>query len=212
MLTSLAANQRGKHHKKLNMDKGIIQSKGVKYAKTPDAAFEALKTEIPDLDSLDDREIMGLIETACNPKLGLEQAIKVANDKFQTRRKERDGRKKQREQNAKSILNNFDWMDGDPTYALVACVLQTAAAAYEDWRKNVEVIGSYSEDLVREALDLWSGLNGQMNLTNMHGFPPQDKAAQGKGNVGATLARRRVQANFISTWFSFVVNVHVNVR
>lgn len=49
------------------------------------------------------------------------------------------------------------------------------------------------------------------NITNVHFFRRQDKAAAGKGNIGDTLDTRSVQANFIATWGGTKINVHVDI-
>jgi hypothetical protein len=193
------------------MDAGRM-SKGIKYATSEEEAFETLKQNVKDFDALDTNDMESLIGMAMNSKVGIMEAIKLAATDFDARDRERAERREERAQVSHVILGDLAWVDANYD-ALLEQVVHVAAAAYEDLRHNVEVPGSYSSAVVVTALGSWPDLaNHNADLANIHGFPPQNKAAQGKGNVGNTLARRKIQANFISTWHGFVVNVHVNVE
>ncbi|MFI0805943.1 hypothetical protein [Streptomyces echinatus] len=47
--------------------------------------------------------------------------------------------------------------------------------------------------------------------TNFHSFEPQDKAAEGKGNVGGTLAKRKVQGNLLVKINGVKFNMHIDI-
>ncbi len=187
-------------------------SKGIRYAGSEEEAFDILNANVKDFESLDSHDIELFIGMATNPKVGIVEAIKTASIDFEARERERRARKDERIQVAQAILADLTWVNA-AFDALLEQVVQVAANAYEDLRHNVEVSGIYSNAIVNAAVGSWPDVNHHNDdLTNAHAFPPQNKAALGKGNVGNTLARRTIQANFISTWNGFVVNVHVNVE
>jgi hypothetical protein len=187
-------------------------SKGISYARNEEEALAVLKERVKDFDDLDTELMQSSVGIAMDPKLGIAEAVKMASVDFEALDRERRNRRDERVQREQEILADLAWVDASFD-ALVEKVVQVAANAYEDLRHNVEVPGVYSNAAVTTALEAWPSLsNHNDNLVGIHGYPPQDKAAQGKGNVGNTLARRKIQANFISTWHGFVVNVHVNVN
>lgn len=97
---------------------------------------------------------------------------------------------------------------------LADTILKAAASGYVSLTENVSVGGGpYRMDVIRQALEEWQqeGDSLDAHITNVHVFPPQSKAAQGKGNVGDTLATRDWQANVISTWFGRRINVHIDL-
>lgn len=96
---------------------------------------------------------------------------------------------------------------------LAQAVLKVAASGYVGLSPNVSVNGLYDESDVNKALQEWTDYGDDLSehIKNVHTYQPQNKAEQGKGNVGNTLAKRKWQANIISTWFGRTINVHIDV-
>jgi hypothetical protein len=101
--------------------------------------------------------------------------------------------------------------------AIANAAWQVAINSYIDaGTGNYGMANSYANNLLVAALGSWRGYRNQIvNLggviTGISTFTePQDKAEEGKSNVGATLATRTVQANFILYIGQSNVNVHID--
>jgi len=99
---------------------------------------------------------------------------------------------------------------------LADSIFRAASQGYISLSPNVTVgAGPFRRDVILQALDDWRVFEGDglldAHITNVHVFPPENKAGQGKGNVGDTLATRKWQANVISKWFGRVINVHIDL-
>jgi hypothetical protein len=54
--------------------------------------------------------------------------------------------------------------------------------------------------------------NGSGSIHNFHSYAPQNKANEGKGNVGDTKEKRKLQADFLVYFGPRKINAHVNVK
>ncbi|MFJ2822249.1 hypothetical protein ACIO7M_14165 [Streptomyces toxytricini] len=100
---------------------------------------------------------------------------------------------------------------------LVPVILKQCAAAYVGGeRVNLGLGGSPLDPAAYEELrEEWraaSQLAGGGVFTGFVSHAPQDKAALGKGSVGATLAQRKVQGNLLVKIAGVRFNMHVDVE
>ncbi|MFJ6723131.1 hypothetical protein, partial [Streptomyces sp. NPDC091259] len=69
-------------------------------------------------------------------------------------------------------------------------------SAYEELREEWEAVAALAAGGI---------------YTEFHSFPPQNKAALGKGNVGGTLAKRKVQGNLLVKVAGVRFNMHIDI-
>lgn len=100
--------------------------------------------------------------------------------------------------------------------SLVLPILKQCAAAYVGGeRVDLGLGGSpmdrsvYAE--LREEWDEAAPLAMGGIYTEFHSFPPQNKAALGKGNLGDTLAKRKVQGNLLVKVAGVRLNMHIDI-
>lgn len=77
---------------------------------------------------------------------------------------------------------------------------------------NAGIAGEFSSSEFYSAKHDWDKIGNYETISNFHSFAPQDKAAQGKGNVGDTLDTRKVQGNLLCCFGLTKINVHVNIK
>ncbi|HZG56800.1 hypothetical protein [Paenibacillus sp.] len=186
------------------------KSGGIEYATDEQDAEAWLKANVAGFDGLGeiDREMaIGLAMDKKNGVMVAKQTLEAPGFEEEVRK-----RRKKRDDDITADYNAYSGGFGDD---LANAVFEVAKSAFVGGNTNVSVSGEYSQNEVDDAIGAWTDLleGGKLTerITNVHFYRRQDKAAAGKGNVGATLARRGVQANFISTWMGAKVNVHVDI-
>lgn len=203
LLALLLQKQRG-----LNMQNTGRGSQGLKYARSDEEA-EQILSESEEYFLLNGDEQRAARAVAMNVnKGGIKAAVDfIGNTLVQARATvNRNARQNQVDPILLANTNTFA--------GLSAIIFKAAASGYVSLTENVSVGGGpYSMEVILQALDEWrqEGDSIDQHITNVHVFEPENKAAQGKGNVGATLATRNWQANVISTWFGRRVNVHIDL-
>ncbi|MEU6315484.1 hypothetical protein [Streptomyces sp. NPDC047014] len=100
--------------------------------------------------------------------------------------------------------------------SLVLPVLKQCAATYIGGeRVNLGLGGSPMDpDAYEELREEWGKAAPMATggvFSDFHSFPPQDKAAAGKGNVGGTLAKRKVQGNLLVKVAGVRFNMHIDI-
>ncbi|WP_037604589.1 hypothetical protein [Streptacidiphilus rugosus] len=154
---------------------------------------------------------------ACNPEFGYPEAIKALEaDRMELHRDAvRAGRLGQ--------------VDGDRLIATIATdgrfhgsavhgILQQMADAYvAGERVNLGLGGQpFDPETYEELRDEWTQVGRVAAtlggiFTAFAGLDPQDKALEGRGNVGATLEQRRYQGDLLATINGIRFNMHVNL-
>ncbi|QBD79453.1 hypothetical protein EPA93_27110 [Ktedonosporobacter rubrisoli] len=186
------------------------ESKGIKYATSEAEAKEVLE-EQEEYALLTPAEQETAINVARDKTQGVKDAVKFIGDYLS---QERSAQKKQaRQLQATADLNAMAAVF--PAGGLAQAILAAAASGYVGLEANVSAAGDQRAADIATARAQWQTAvnNGQFPaaITNVHTFPPENKAIQGKGNQGDTLAKRFWQANFISTWHGRTINVHVDL-
>ncbi|MET9609896.1 hypothetical protein ABZZ17_33330 [Streptomyces sp. NPDC006512] len=154
---------------------------------------------------------------AQDPELGFEQARKTIDSDREDMVKAgaKDARKAKLAGDPSGLLaavaSHYSLKD-----TLVPTILKQCAAAYVGGeRVNLGLGGSAMDrDAYAELRDEWrraSGLAGGGIFTAFVSHEPQDKAALGKGAVGGTLARRKVQGNLLVKINGVRFNMHVDI-
>ncbi|MFD3870454.1 hypothetical protein [Streptomyces sp. NPDC058623] len=154
---------------------------------------------------------------AQNPEHGFEQARKTIDsdkeDIFKSGAK--DARKAKLSGDPSGLLAavkvHYSLKD-----TLVPTILKQCADAYVGGERiNLGLGGSAMDaDAYGELRDEWrqaAGLAGGGLFTEFVSHAPQDKAALGKGAVGGTLARRKVQGNLLVKINGVRFNMHVDI-
>ncbi|WP_075187453.1 hypothetical protein [Teredinibacter haidensis] len=119
-------------------------------------------------------------------------------------------RKKERRDNVK---DDFEGIRENISDELALSAFSIAHATYVGGANiNAGVGGKFSSDEFYSAKHEWDGIDSYDTISNFHSFSPQDKAEQGKGNVGDTLDTRTVQGNLICKFGQIKINVHVNIE
>ncbi|MFF0549734.1 hypothetical protein ACFYUL_12335 [Streptomyces sp. NPDC004311] len=127
----------------------------------------------------------------------------------------REARKKKLDGDAANLLGKITthYLLKD---SLVVTVLKQCAATYVGGeRVNLGLGGSPMDPDAYEELRVEWGKAAPLAtggvFTDFHSFPPQDKAAAGKGNVGGTLAQRKVQGNLLVKVAGVRFNMHIDI-
>jgi hypothetical protein len=187
------------------------KSKGIEYAVDEDDALKWLAKNVSDFYSYpeEDREVA--ISIAQKKTDGVDQAKNTLGggeyDKIaKARTKEREA----------TIKDDYDTYSGVFTDDLANTVFEVMKSGYVSGNMNVSVGGTRTQQQVDDAITAFRvlvarGTDLADNIKNFHWFRRQDKSALGKGNVGATLDTRGVQANFIATWGGRIINAHVDI-
>ncbi|MEU5398262.1 hypothetical protein ABZ348_03045 [Streptomyces sp. NPDC005963] len=157
------------------------------------------------------------IRIAQDKKYGFEEARKtIDSDKAElVKSGARDARKATLDGDASGLIAAVGkhWSLKD---TLVPTILKQCAAAYLGGeRVNLGLGGSPMDaDAYDELRGEWTqaaGLAGGGIYTNFVSHPPQDKAALGKGSVGGTLAKRKVQGNILVKINGVRFNMHIDI-
>ncbi|ADZ91944.1 hypothetical protein [Marinomonas mediterranea] len=186
-------------------------SKGVQYATSDEDARDWLSKNVKDWNTYpeEDREM------AMDIALDKNQGVDVAKGLLENVQFSKDVEKR-REERSESILDDYDAYHGGFGNDLAEDVFTLMKDSYVAGNQNVTLAGEYTQQEIQGAIDAMKAFidNGDLteNITNVHFFSRQDKAAVGKGRVGDTLATRGVQANFIATWRGKKINVHVDTE
>ena len=184
----------------------------IEYAESDDDARKWLSAQGFDLVNMLRDELESAIGIARDPERGVSDARDYLNAPAAAARIAEA--KAARVLKAKDDYSDWRGGFGDD---LANDVFETMYTAYVGGgNDNPTVAGTYTEDQVEEATTAFkafvkSGEDLTDGIKNVHWFGPQNKAALGKGNVGATLDKREVQANFIANWYGRKINAHVNV-
>ncbi|THA50598.1 hypothetical protein [Streptomyces sp. A1136] len=127
----------------------------------------------------------------------------------------RDARQKKVDNDAAGLLGrlatHYSLKD-----SLAVTVLKQCRSAYVGGeRVNLGLGGSPMDPSAYEELrEEWkavAALAAGGIYTEFHSFPPQNKAALGKGNVGGTLAKRKVQGNLLVKVAGVRFNMHIDI-
>ncbi|MEU8591182.1 hypothetical protein AB0C59_29885 [Streptomyces sp. NPDC048664] len=127
----------------------------------------------------------------------------------------REARKKKVDNDAANLIGKITSHYALKDSLVLTVVKQCAAAYVGGERVNLGLGGSpmdasaYAE--LREEWDEAAPLATGGVYTEFHSFPPQDKAALGKGNVGDTLAKRKVQGNLLLKVAGVKFNMHIDI-
>jgi hypothetical protein len=180
-------------------------SKGIEYATDAEDAIKWFEEHGRNLDDYPLEEAESAINFGCEKEYGLSAALKILGSDAASRL----GQKSERLEAIAQTKTEWGNAFGN---TLAGLVFDAWMTGYEDLRWNLGVEGTYTDIQVQDAIDEIDEYKAQINdLTNVHYYRRQDKAAIGKGNVGATLARRGNQANFIAKVCGLTVNVHVDL-
>lgn len=120
--------------------------------------------------------------------------------------------KRRKAERAKKVKKDYATIEGQFTDDLAKSAFGVARATYVGGASvNAGLSGVHSEDDYYAAKMEWDDIGDTTTVTNFHSFDPEDKAAIGKGNVGATLATRKVQGNLLCSFDGTKINVHVDI-
>jgi len=184
-------------------------SQGLKYARSEEEAERILSERDDEYFLLNGDEQRAARAVAMDVKQGgIELAVNFIGNTLAQARAAANRITRQNQANPILIANTHTFSGLSDT------AFKAAASGYVSLTENVSVGGGpYSMEVILQALDEWeqAGDNIDGHITNVHVFRPENKAAQGKGNVGNTLDTRSWQANIISTWFGRRINVHIDL-
>ena len=183
---------------------------GVEYAESETEARElmeayAAKSEVVPSPSA----LTAAISVAANPTLGLREAEKIIDQELIDSRSA-ENQKKRKEAHA----DDYAVLKDQATDDLSSSALEEAYDRYvkNPMQPNITLGKTYTQSEVNAGLKVWKALNGWADGVTFWGYAGQDKAALGKGNVGDTLAKRGVQANFLCKWSGKTINVHIDIK
>jgi hypothetical protein len=187
---------------------------GVKYEDDEGAAKAYVIAYAKKLEEkLTDSTLTTATSVAMNPALGLDQAENIVFSQRQIRieNQQKAARRAEYEGNVTKLL---ELVDDD---SLAATMLNLSFGAYVGGgNRNISIGGGpYSQAQADAACQDWEILkyaeeDDRSDIT-FWGYRCQDKAAKGGSQVGATLATRTFQANFLSSWGGVQVNVHMDL-
>jgi hypothetical protein len=183
---------------------------GVKYAENEKEAQTLMEAYAKKQDVKPSAEEMSAaISAAMNKELGIDQGERII---LQTKLdiQEAKARKARLDAHQEDYNALLDYLTED---SLAYSALNAAFARYVNnpSQPNLTLGSTYTQDEVNDALQEWKSLQGSREGVKFWGYPGQDKAKLGKGNVGNTLDTRKVQANFLCQWGGSEINVHINI-
>lgn len=158
------------------------------------------------------------IRIAQDKKLGYKEAFKTIDTDLDDMRKAvaLARRKATLAGDASNLLTAVKY-DGSLKDSLVVNILVQCAKAYEGGeRVNLGLGGSpMDEDVFGELRGEWdeaAALAVGGIFTDFVSHDPEDKAALGKGSVGGTLAKRKVQGNLLVRIDGVRFNMHIDIK
>lgn len=190
------------------------KKKGVEYAESEREATQLMRDYATHLDLEFDKLNADLREHAVRvaqapEEGGIDGAERLIWGEFNSIRES-----ERREERAAAIQDDADNIEGfleDDDLALAA--FRIARQMYVGGAEvNGGVAGPWTKAEFDDALRLWCRVKAKKTVFNFHAFKPSDKAEQGKGNVGATLATRKVQGNLLCAFQGRKINIHADIE
>ncbi|MEU8774146.1 hypothetical protein [Streptomyces sp. NPDC048606] len=127
----------------------------------------------------------------------------------------REARKKKVDNDAANLIGKIQTHYSLKDSLILTILKQCAATYVGGERVNLGLGGSAMDpDAYEELRTEWNQAAPLATggvFTEFHSFPPQDKAALGKGNVGASLAKRGVQGNLLVKVGGVRFNMHIDI-
>ncbi|MEV7614146.1 hypothetical protein [Streptomyces sp. NPDC089799] len=156
------------------------------------------------------------IRIAKNPEYGFVQARRTIFTDYEDMLKEKakEARKAKLDADSAKLLTKIVY--SDLRDSLVVGILKQCAAAYLGGeRVNLGLGGAAMDrDAYRDLRDEWRAA-GELAANGAFGefvsHAPQDKAALGKGQVGGTLAKRKIQGNLLVKVCGVRFNMHIDI-